>query len=171
MCRKLSIATPFKAGIKKASIVILNQDNVMQKFNIRILVVSLFILTGFASCEISDEDDYPDSDLRDPFLGTWKCTESEARSYQFVYQVNIRKDPSNSSRVLLDNFGFIGFDEKPPYGVVAGSTITIPQQQVCDDNSITVSGFGTQVDVNTMNWEYQLIIGGDKNDYTAVFEK
>ncbi|MCK4676864.1 MAG: hypothetical protein KAT48_01915 [Bacteroidales bacterium] len=143
----------------------------MQKYSIRIFVVSLFILTGFASCEITDENDYPDSDFRDSFLGTWKCTESEARSYQFVYQVNIRKDASNSSRVLLDNFGFIGFDEKPPYGVVAGSTITIPQQQVCDDNSITVSGFGIQVNANTMNWEYQLIIGGDKNDYTAVFEK
>ncbi|MCK5839253.1 MAG: hypothetical protein KAG99_05360 [Bacteroidales bacterium] len=143
----------------------------MQQSSIRILLLSLFILTGFASCEIIEEDDYPDSDLTDPFLGTWKCTESEARSYQFVYQVEIMKDPSNSSRVLLDNFGFIGFNEKPPYGVVAGSTITIPQQEVCDDNSITVSGFGILIDANTMNWEYQLVIGGDKNDYTALFEK
>ena len=143
----------------------------MKNSTFSILIVFLFLLVGFASCEIGDENDYPDSDLRDPFLGTWKCTESEARSYQFVYQVEIRKDPSNSSRVLLDNFGFIGFNEKPPYGVVAGSTITIPQQQVCDDNSITVSGFGIQVDANTMNWEYQLVIGGDKNDYTALFEK
>jgi len=141
--------------------------------NLRFLLVLSFLLVliGFYSCQLDDNGGLS-LDPRDKYVGTWTCNESPAlRQLLLTYPVEIVKDTSNESNLFLENFGFIGFNEKPPYGIFSGASISIPQQQVCDDNSVTVYGEGTIVDDNKMNWTYTLKVGGDKSSYTAVFTK
>jgi hypothetical protein len=143
----------------------------MKKFIGLFLLVSILFLTGFYACELDDTNGLS-SDPRDKYVGTWTCNETPASlKLLFTYPVEMVKDTTIESNILLKNFGFIGFDEKPPYGILSGSSISVPQQQVCYDNSITVYGEGTIVDVKTINWSYTIKVGGDKNSYNAVFTK
>jgi hypothetical protein len=118
---------------------------------------------------ISDED--LSDDPRDRFTGTWICDETSEQDDHFSYPVRIIKDTANSNRIILENFGFVGFDEKPPYANVSGNSMNIPLQEVCNDNSMSISGSGFLVDKKTMNWNYLIIIGGDKINYTAELRK
>lgn len=123
------------------------------------------------SCTITeDNNDYEVSE-RSVFLGTWNCTETDGTSYTFTYPVTIKEDINDTTRVILENFGYIGYNEKPPYGIVSNSTIDIPSQKVCNDNSTNVSGYGILIDKNTMSWEYEILIGGDKLNYNATFKR
>jgi hypothetical protein len=76
----------------------------------RFAVLPLFLFSVlillFTGCELEDED--PDADPRQKFLGTWQFDESELKSNQAFYQVTISIDPGNSAQVLLRNFGNIG---------------------------------------------------------------
>jgi len=132
------------------------------------MIIITMILGG---CEVYPVDEDLYSDDSNPLVGTWTCTEFSEHDSYFTYPVNIVKDPVSEERIILENFGFIGFDEKPPYAIVNGSTLVVPQQDVCDDGSMTVSGSGQIESNKTMKFEYLIIIGGDRFNYTALFEK
>lgn len=134
------------------------------------LIVFLITTIFWASCTIDDNINTGD-DKREIFLGEWNCTETDGTSYTFTFPVTIVEHSSDSNKILIQNFGFIGYGEKPPYGTIANSSVTIPTQLVCNDNSTTVSGYGILVDKNTMQWDYELLIGGDKMEYSATFNR
>jgi len=137
--------------------------------NIWLIIV---LLAGMlAGCEVYPVDQDREADPRDPFTGYWTVTEYSEEFSTFTYPVNITKDPSNGSRLIMENFGYTGFDEKPPYGILSGATVTIPQQTVCNDNSMVISGSGQLISANSMQWNYTIIIGGNQYDYTAKLEK
>ena len=140
--------------------------------NLSLILITFFLLSwvGFYSCQVeSNQNAY---DPRDKYLGTWTCDESPPlRDLLFTFPVNFVKDTTNENNFILENFAYIGFDEKPPYGILSGTTISVPQQQVCNDNSVTVYGEGSIVSDIKMNWTYTIKVGGDKSTYTAVFTK
>lgn len=133
---------------------------------IRFYILSLFLLSGifFQSC--TDEDIINPVDDRAAFLGTWDVIETCVKD---AYSVTIEADPSNSVQVIIQNFWLIGYQEKAPYAIVAGTNITIPSQTMCNDNSNTVSGSGKLKD-GKIEWDYTVNDGADLFTCSAVYE-
>lgn len=127
------------------------------------VLISLLI---FFSCSTEEETD-DSGDPMDSFLGTWSVEET---CQKYNYDVNIKVDPDNSSQVLIENFWLIGFDEKPPYAIITGSTITIPEQYMCYNQSNKVSGSGSMED-GKIYWDYSVNDGADLHECSAIFEK
>jgi hypothetical protein len=138
----------------------------MKKTQVLLLLVSLIIALTFFSCT-DDDDIFSLTEDRDAFLGTWNVTESCTKE---AYSVTIIKDPSNSSQVIIENFWLIGFNEKPPYAIVAGTTITIPEQAICYNASNIVSGSG-KLDKGKIEWDYTVNDGADLWSCTATYEQ
>ncbi|MDD5506701.1 MAG: hypothetical protein PHD25_00050 [Bacteroidales bacterium] len=132
-----------------------------------LLLVAL--LFTFPACDLLE--DPVDEDMRDLFAGDWNCKEYLYGKLQMTYKVTISKDPADDSRIILRNFAFIGEDEQPPFGLVDGESVTIPTQQVCYDQSITVYGTGQYISKNEIHWEYTVEVGGDSFTYTAVYQR
>lgn len=129
----------------------------------------IILLLSFPACELTD--DPMDEDPRDLFTGEWNCQEYLDGQPQMSYTVSIQSDPSDSTHIILKNFAFIGYDEKPPYGLVDGEQVIIPMQKVCYDESITLWGNGQSVSKNEIQWDYSVEVGGDSFDYTATFQR
>ena len=126
------------------------------------LVFTLLII----SCTEENDIVNPQDD-RDTFLGTWNVNETCNR---IPYQVTIIKDPTNSSQVIITNFWLIGPDEEAPYAIVAGSSIVIPQQNICNDGKTTVKGSGI-LNKEIIEWEYTVNDGADLYTCVATYEK
>ncbi len=129
------------------------------------LVFVPVIAIAILSCAEEDNDDLIDD--RDKFLGTWNVNETCTRD---SYSVEIVKDPSNSSQVIIENFWLIGYHEKAPYAIVAGNNITIPKQQMCNNGANEVSGGGT-LSKNKISWNYTVNDGADLYTCSATYEK
>lgn len=132
----------------------------MKKFSILAVFLLLFAGTG---CE---EDLLPEpDDPRDAFTGTWICTDYPAKSTATAYTVEIVADPFNSSRVIIYNFFQLGMEEGP-YAIVAGNTLTVPEQLIFN-NTWQVSGFG-RLKADEILWdEYN----ANQFAYKAVFRR
>jgi hypothetical protein len=129
-----------------------------------LMMLALMVL-AFPACELEEDD--PDGDLRDKFIGTWRFNESEAKSDLAFYSVVISKDPGNSTQVLLRNFGNVG-NFHSAYGIVTASRITVTSQSMA---SIVVSGTGNMSSNTRMTWTYSINDGADLINYTAVADK
>ncbi len=128
----------------------------------------LLILTlPFAIDSCTDENVLNPGDPRDAFLGSWNVNETCVKD---SYSVTIEKDTTNSAQVIIKNFWLIGFDEKPPYAIIAGNTITIPTQTMCYSGSNTVKGSGV-MDKKTITWNYTVNDGADLYSCNATYEK
>jgi energy-converting hydrogenase Eha subunit B len=127
--------------------------------------IMVFIVT---SCE---EDDL-DGLFGDPvskFLGTWKCEETgDLNGYFGPFNVEIVINPDNSTEVLIKNFNYQGMDVKAR-AIVAGNTITIPRQKICDD-TIEIRGSGS-FSGNEFSITYKTNDGADEENITARFFK
>lgn len=137
----------------------------MQKIQIYYLIVVFLSVLIFPSC--TEEDIINPVDDRQAFIGTWGVNENCLRD---AYSVTIEADPGNSSQVIIKNFWLIGYQEKPPYAIVAGTSITIPSQTMCNDDNNTVSGSG-EMKNGKIEWEYSVNDGADLYTCTAVYEK
>lgn len=138
--------------------------------NFLILFFTGLMLTLLNSCEEDANNDIT-SDYRDQYIGSWTCTETPAKGIKLTYTVKISKDTENSSRLILKNFGFSGLNEKPAYGISTESSITLPEQTICDDETWIIEGIGYLVKDDKMTWEYSINDGADLLNYTAVFVK
>ncbi len=130
-----------------------------------ILTTLFFGILLIPSC--TEDDNANPADDRDQFIGYWDVNETCNRD---SYSVQIIADPSNSSQVLIKNFWLIGNNEKPPYAIVAGSTITIPKQDMCNNCSNEVQGSG-KLNKNKITWNYTVNDGADLYTCTATYEK
>ena len=131
------------------------------------LVFVPVIVITILSCAEEDNDDLIDD--RNKFIGTWNVNETCTRD---SYSVEIIKDPSNSSQVIIKNFWLIGSHEKAPYAIVAGNNINIPKQQMCDNGANEVSGSGTlSKNEKIINWDYTVNDGADLHNCSATYEK
>ena len=136
----------------------------INKFFYKVLI-PVFIFSIISCTE--EEDIANPSDDRDVFIGTWNVNETCIRD---SYSVEIVADPSNSAQILIKNFWLIGYQEKPPYAIVAGNTITIPKQFMCSNNENEVSGSGI-FNKNKIEWTYTVNDGADLYTCEAVYLK
>ncbi|MCF8301956.1 MAG: hypothetical protein K9I94_01670 [Bacteroidales bacterium] len=142
----------------------------MKKYSLFVLLVALITIFIQPGCTEDDlvNPNGNDEDARDKFLGSWLFDEDEATKSELVYYtVEIKVDPGNSARVLLENFGNTGEDYEPPYGYVTESRISIPDQTIGDGWQLE-DATGRLVDADKMEWEYTIVVGGDAQSYTAT---
>jgi hypothetical protein len=132
------------------------------------LIVVTFLAISFTSCE---EDDL-DGMFGDPvenFLGTWNCFETGDIFGDFgPFTVQIIRNSENSSEVLIKNFNYQGMDVSAR-AIIAGNTITIPRQGICDD-TIEVKGSGI-MENGEININYTTDDGADLENIVARFYK
>lgn len=128
-----------------------------------IVPLLLIQLTSCIDDEIVDPND--DGDARDVYTGSWNCVENSAK---IAFTVNISKHPTNSDIILLENFAYIGMNEFAE-GEILGPNISIPEQVPCE--GYVVSGSGTLLNENQIQWTYTVTAGGDQQLYTAMFTR
>jgi hypothetical protein len=138
----------------------------MKKTNSINLLAGVFISIALFSCTSEDDLLNPQED-RDAFIGSWNVTDSCSKD---AYSVNIIKDPSNSSQVIIENFWLIGYNEKAPYAIIAGTTMTIPQQNMCNNDANEVSGNG-KLEKKIIKLNYTVNDGADLWTCKANYEK
>jgi hypothetical protein len=146
-------------------ICILNHLNIFkQKLTGKINPAGILLLVILlSSCTLEDPTELIDD--RDAFIGTWNVVESCTKDY---YQVNITKDPGNSSQVTIQNFWNIPNCSNPPYAIIAGSSIVIPSQSICSDN-FEVGGSGS-MSKSKINLTFTVNDGADLYTCTATLE-
>lgn len=116
------------------------------------------------SCEPDDPDDDPAA--RSKFVGNWICVESS----QLTYSVVISESASNDYEVFLANFHHLGVNEKA-VGAIAGYTITIPEQLMCDGDYI-VKGSGIMAaNQKTISFQYVATGGATTDTIHATYTK
>jgi hypothetical protein len=130
------------------------------------LLPVLLLVMLFPACLPEDDDPVNPGDPRDKFLGTWKVNETCSR---MNYTVQITPDPSNSSQVLISNFGNPGPGYDPAVAIVTSGTITVTSQTIGE--GWTVSGTGSYLTNGTIDWDYTLVIGPSVMDCTALYTK
>ncbi len=135
----------------------------MKVINIFVAVlISLILGLGLAGCE-GDDIVGPASDDLEKFLGSWKVSDNAAR---INYTVNIQRNPSNSSQLLLVNFGDDGGSAK---ALVVGINMIIDEQPIGQNYSS--SGEGTYVNASRLEFSFSLNDGIDIQRRNAVYTK
>jgi hypothetical protein len=126
--------------------------------NILLLTV---ILTSCAEEDLTDPEDD-----RDVLLGKWNVTENCSRD---AYSVEIVKDPSNSSQVIINNFWNGGSCANTVFAIVAGNDLFIPKQTFCNGD-FEVDGSG-DLDNEEITWTYSVNDGADLFTCSAVYSR
>ncbi|MCF8369556.1 MAG: hypothetical protein K9G76_10975 [Bacteroidales bacterium] len=130
-----------------------------------IFFLGLIIIPFFFSC--TDEGDLADlTDDREQFIGTWNVQESCSKD---AYTVQITKDPSNSAQVIISNFWHITNCENPPYAIIAGNSIYLPSQYICN-GTFDVKGDG-DLNKQVISWSYTVNDGADLYSCTAEYTR
>jgi hypothetical protein len=122
----------------------------------RLIIIIAIVSLAAVSCE--DEIFGPRS-LR----GTWRVTENSEAFGNQNFLAGIDYVGSDSTRILIDNFG--NLDGVEVTANVNGLNITIQNQRV---KNYSISGSGTATsNLRRINWKYRI----DSENYDAVFEK
>ncbi len=130
-----------------------------------IFIAGIFTFT-FNSCEPDNPDDGDPANAREKFIGTWTCVEAS----QLTYTVVVEADPANETNVFLNNFHSLGSAEKA-IGVIAGSSVSIDQQQMCNGD-YTVKGNGLmEANQKSIAFSYTVKTGIDTDTITATYTK
>jgi hypothetical protein len=124
-------------------------------------VILLLFMVMLSSC--AEEDLLDPEDDRDALLGKWNVAETCSRD---AYSVEIVKDPSNSSQVIISNFWNAGSCANTVFAIVAGNDLFIPKQTFCNGD-FEVDGSG-DLEEEEITWSYSVNDGADL--YTCVAE-
>ncbi len=122
---------------------------------------TLVIASGllFDGCKKKDDDE--PEDARNKFVAAYGVTEEgtdlTGQQYNnYKFDISITKSSSNSTDILISNFGDFGVTVK---ATVSGSSITIPQQtQTIQQTSVGIDGSGS-ISGNTLTFDYHLSAG------------
>lgn len=129
----------------------------------RWLYLSFFMLLGFTAC-LPDDGSIPDeTDPAMAFVGNWSVSDN---ALKLNYEVQIIKNPQNSTEILLNNFAGSG---DRAVGLVTGKTVTLFSQTL--GNGWRVSGRGQYKSSSRLEFQYSLSIGGDEEQRAAIFDK
>jgi hypothetical protein len=133
---------------------------------LRIPALFFIFLLSFTSC-VEEDLDGLFGDPVERFTGTWKCVENGDINGNFgPFTVQIVRKSDNSSEVLIKNFNYQG-DAESARALIAGNTITIPRQKICD-NTIEIIGSGTYRN-GEFTMTYKTNDGADEENITARF--
>ena len=133
----------------------------MYRFSLLIVLV-----LGFTACE-KDEDD-PDFDFRDEYVGDWNAQFNSTEFSTQTYTVSISKVDDNPDQVRISGF----YNMDGVHSVVANvsdNDIVIGSQTV---NNITFEGTGnSNADYSTINLTYTAFDGAETDNVTAIYGK
>jgi len=132
----------------------------MKKISFLLMAV-FFAALLFQSCEDEQTDL---TDPRDAIAKSWRVEDSGAPGV--FYDVNITKDPTDITKIWLE--GFHNYGSAKIWATLAGSVITIPQQEA-STGEYSVNGEGTIISADRLTFEYSLDEGDGYVDYTAEF--
>lgn len=140
----------------------------MKKHTRILIVLAAMSLFTLYSCEEDDLDGMFDDPV-EKFLGNWKCFETGDLSGSFgPFDIQIVRNPSNSSEVFIRNFNYQGMNEQAR-AIIAGNNITIPRQRICDD-TIEIIGSGSFAN-GEISLTYKTNDGADEENITARIYK
>jgi hypothetical protein len=133
------------------------------------IVLSMLLVTllMMGACDTGDDNNpSPVPDARDKFVGNWAVNNEHCGKAKYV--AGISKDPSNSSQVLVTNFGFSGSSE-PDTAIIAGSSIVLYNQ--LNAEGWEIQGSGSYKSDGSIEWTYSLLISGNLENCTATYIK
>jgi len=139
----------------------------MKKTAWGLLIVISIASMLYTSCELVE--DPVDGDPRIPYTGEWQFLESNplksTNSQSYVASISI--DSSNSSQVLIRNFGNSG-PKVITKGIVTSGQLVVSTQTL--SNNWIVEGVGIMANTakTEMTWTYSITAGGDLSNYTAA---
>ena len=129
-----------------------------------ILIVLIAIA---ASCAPEDKAEDIPSEPRDNYIGNWLCKENSKVYSQSTYSVSLKKSNTNAKELLCSNFYQLGGDTITLM-VLDGTKFTIPRQSVSGQ---IISGSGTAMSDNYINFSFTANDGGQTDVVTAVFSR
>ena len=134
------------------------------------LACILSVMLLVASCEFGEDvDPDNDGDPRDNIVDTWRSTEISAVYGKSSFLVDIAKEPSDSTKVVLSNFYNLGVDTEVK-GILDGYKIDI-YVQVVDGNEISGEG-NIAGDYGIINFVYNVDDGsGEEDNVSAEFKR
>ncbi|MCK9448935.1 MAG: hypothetical protein M0Q41_08145 [Bacteroidales bacterium] len=130
----------------------------ISQFSLLVLLLPLFY-----SCELDDDFDLDSDDPIAMYLGGWSVSDNATK---LNYTVTIRRNPENSTEVLIDNFAGSGDAAK---ALVTGKTLTLTSITV--GNGWRISGYGTYKNSGRIDFWYSLTISGDQEERFALFSR
>lgn len=136
--------------------------------SIRIILFAVLLPLFLYACEI--EPNSPSGDFRDNIVDTWSCKETSITSNNTsTYPSDISKHPTDSSKVLIDNFYQIGIGYDA-YAILNKYTLTIPLQNI---RGFSIKGSGTiSANFKSINFSYSVDDGsGQIDQVTALYSK
>jgi hypothetical protein len=123
-----------------------------------IIVASLFLLN---SCEKDDK-------IYSSIVGTWQCVEISSVHTPNPYFVDIVRETSDSTRLVIDNFYNMGYG-KEIYATLDGYDISL-QSNLFGFSIVGEAKVATNF--KTIEWEYEVDDGSGMIDYvTAVYTR
>lgn len=128
---------------------------------IRMLLVFMFV-SVLNGCAV-DDGITPIGDPIDAYIGTWKVSDNELK---VNYEVNIVRNPSNSSEVLINNFAGSGGAAR---ALVTGKTLTLTSTVV--GNNWLISGSGQLKTASRIDFYFNLTISGSLDKRFAIYTK
>jgi hypothetical protein len=133
--------------------------------SLRYFMIAIMV-SFLTSCEPDEPNGDNNGPARDKFIGTWTCVESS----NLTYTVKILASSSNESEVLLENFHHLGQNEHA-IGSIAGYSITIPEQTMCDGEwDVKGSGLMT-ANQKTISFQYTVAGGPNLETVNATYTK
>ncbi|MDY0084574.1 MAG: hypothetical protein RBR84_01535 [Bacteroidales bacterium] len=136
----------------------------MKTFPLYLLL--LFVATlSFSSCALDEEIDIPGggTDAVSKYLGSWSVTDNAAK---LNYEVNIDRNSSNSSMVVLRNFAGSGANAD---GLVVSNSLIVEDQLI--GAGWRVAGTGKYINEDKLSFTYTLEIGGNVENRVATFSR
>jgi hypothetical protein len=126
-------------------------------------LIAAAILLLVSSCILDEDVDPNPTDPIEKFLGTWSASDNELK---LNYEVQISRDPNNSTMVLISNFADSGSAAK---ALAVGGSLVIESQTI--GNNWLVSGTGTYRNTGRIDFPYSLTIGGSQEGRSAIFTR
>lgn len=139
------------------------------KRNNRFYLLLVMLIVGFSACELWEEEEEVEGDVRDRFVGSWTVTETSKLLGTRNYSVSIEKDSSFPARVNMYNLYALGTSSDSLIANVSSvlvNTITIPNQT---RKSNYIGGKGEMVNDVKINFDFTVDDGNDIDTVSAVF--
>ncbi|MDD4372592.1 MAG: hypothetical protein PHG67_01610 [Bacteroidales bacterium] len=129
------------------------------------LLLIVLAMLSFNSCALDEEIDIPGggTDAVTKYLGSWSVTDNASK---LNYEVNIDRNASNSTMVVLRNFAGSGANAD---GLVVSNSIIVEDQVI--GAGWRVAGTGRYINANKLSFTYSLEIGGNAEDRVANFSR
>lgn len=140
------------------------------KFVFKILISSTLIL--LVGCEELDQV-LDTRSPRDKVEGQWSCNENSSiydpvKSTMGTYEVYISKHPSDSTKIIIDNFYQLGWNVEV-VASINNRTITIGNQTTLHDFTILSGQGDISSNYKKITWTYRVSDGAETDNVTAEY--